>query len=177
MNTGTADRHDFIAVMAFDLADGGRKLGEGTKERCSKGLALYYALLNKGGQGVILTAAGFANKAEAPDQRFTLATMMEAFLVLQGADENHCEVLNEEDRPRVWGSKAEMQVFEKYLASQEGEHILHVISHWWHIPRLWLVARRMNCAVIFHPSPESHSAMWRELYKIPAQFVLNVLGK
>jgi len=158
-----------IGLMGWDVAAGGTKLGEGSKARCLSSNSLYTELKREESNKVrVLAAAGKHDSR----QKYTLAEMMLAWLESK-AGVNLRDTVFLEDRygRNIFGSRAEIERFYEYADSRGEAYVMHIVSHWWHIPRLWIIVKLLGRRAQFHATKGLHYYMLLEIYKIPAELL------
>jgi len=103
--------------------------------------------------------------------------MIEAFLDWKGVNYRDVNVLNEDDNPRIWGTSGEIQAFYKYAHQCGDMYSMHIVSHWWHIPRLWYLCKKLGINPRLHGARGSNKGILYELYKLPGQILSDLLKR
>lgn len=131
----------YLVVFLFDLQKPGNKLGKGSKRRCDAALRRAYALLRKepNQEIFIITTAGMANSEKYPEQTNTGAQMM--------ADYLNSKIEGGKIKPTVhsetgWSTLDELRL--ALDATNGFVNELEIVSSWWHLPRIWILARQLK---------------------------------
>lgn len=166
---------DLIVVLGFDFNRYLSGVGPGSKQRCIRAVELVYKLREQKRKPLVYVSPGYSPSLTHVGQRESMASMMARFLRRRlSADEVH--VGNE-----TWGSRAELLEAARYAARELGDvpgACVYVVSSWYHIPRLWLLAQWISVwnhcpwRWRFAASGGGMKAAMRELYKIPAEILL-----
>ena len=103
--------------------------------------------------------------------------MIIAVLENRGVNERHAENLNEHDTSKIWGTEAEIQAFKDHADRCGDDCVLHIVSHWWHVPRLWYLCKKLGVSARLHGARGSNKGMLYEFYKFPGQIAVDFLQK
>ena len=158
--------HALIAVFACDLGHGGETLGSESVWRAFSASRVFNRLENGTSRATIIVSAGMADPIKFPAQTETMAELQRKFLIMCGVPSERIYV------PDVgWGTE-----YELLMAVEEAREInskkvrteIHVVSSWYHIPRIKMLARLVfNTSVIAHSTKGKKLNGVIEILKLP----------
>ncbi len=164
-----------LLTLACDMTKDGTAVGKETIRRSRKTHKVLRELEGKGFRVAIIVAAG-KNPTASPEQKFSLAQLMRNFFTFILRINS---IMIHTPSNLGWGTKAELESafnYRKRLSVHFGydalKEPLHVVTSWYHVPRVWMLARwGLKERIVIHASSGSPITALAEIWKIPGEFL------
>jgi uncharacterized SAM-binding protein YcdF (DUF218 family) len=178
-------KRTILVVLACDLDEDGMMLGLETVTRCARAAEVYNNLTSRGEKVTVVISAGMADPEHYPSQERSMAEMMRDSLAWSyGVNALDILVFRQEDGSNIWGSRAEIEsavIHRAVLHTLDKIHVehepIHVVTSWYHAPRIRLIARAMNTKVKVHTTWGRLSMAVQEIWKIPGEWLRFIFPK
>lgn len=154
--------------MGFDYNPALTSIGPGSIERCKAAQDMFWRLNACNVSAYFVVSPGFSPNIEKDIQVKTMAEMMCAWFVSAGFDPGRVEI-----GTPTWGSRKEIYAAIKAIQDCGGlnkkSREVWVVSSWYHIPRLWVIAKildrklGLNWRWRFHSAPGNWDVLKTEI--------------